>query len=70
MLHGPAKTKANKLAESNLDLTVEAAVDALKTADVIILATPGQAEDAKIVEFAKSLGDISQARLLSMPQIL
>ena len=55
----PAKTKG-LLAEAKMDeLTVEAASDALKSSDVVILATPGISEDDKIEEFAKSLGDMS-----------
>ena len=55
----PAKTKG-KLTEAKLDeLTVEASADALKSSDVVILATPGMATDDKIEEFAKSLGDMS-----------
>jgi predicted dinucleotide-binding enzyme len=53
----PTKTKA-KLLEAKLDeLIVEASADALKTADVVILATPGAAQDADIQALAKSLGD-------------
>jgi predicted dinucleotide-binding enzyme len=49
-----------KLAESKLEeLTVEPSAEALKTSDVIILATPAVADDAGIQEFAKSLGDMS-----------
>ncbi|CAJ1950710.1 unnamed protein product [Cylindrotheca closterium] len=55
----PVKTKA-KLAEAKMDeLTVEASADALKSSGVVILATPSMAEDEKIQEFAKSLGDMS-----------
>eukprot|EP00977_Amphora_coffeiformis_P006603 scaffold1424_cov168-Amphora_coffeaeformis.AAC.16 len=50
----PAKT-----AQKVKTLTVEAAGDALASSDVIILATPGIADDAGIISFAQSLGDVT-----------
>lgn len=56
---GPAKIKA-KLVEAKIEgLEVDSAAEALKSADVVILATPGIADDAGIEEFAKSLGDMT-----------
>ena len=55
----PTKT-SEKLVESNLtELKVELMADALKSATVIILATPGSVDDAAIQNFAASLGDVS-----------
>lgn len=55
----PAKIKA-KLVEAKIEgLEVDSAAEALKSADVVILATPGIADDAGIEEFAKSLGDMT-----------
>jgi hypothetical protein len=55
----PAKTK-EKLEQSKLsELQVELVADALKSATVIILATPGLADDQAIQTFAESLGDVS-----------
>jgi predicted dinucleotide-binding enzyme len=39
-------------------------VDALKSADVVILATSGIADDAEIQEFAKSLGDMTGKKII------
>lgn len=55
----PDKTKS-KLAESKLtELAVEPVSEALKSSDVVILATPGIADDDGIKAFAESLGDLS-----------
>lgn len=55
----PAKTQ-DKLKEANLaELKVQAVADAIHSSDVIILATPGLAEDSAIQDFAASLGDVS-----------
>lgn len=55
----PSKTES-KLKESNLtELRVEAMAAALQTANVIVLATPGIADDEGIKAFAQSLGDMS-----------
>jgi len=55
----PTKT-SEKLVQSNLtELKVELMADALKSATVIILATPGSDDDQAIQTFAASLGDVS-----------
>lgn len=55
----PAKTQA-KLKESRLEhVGVESAAEALSTADAVILATPGLADDEAIQAFAATLGDMS-----------
>jgi len=55
----PTKTK-EKLIQSNLtELKVEPVTDALQSANVIILATPGLYSDDAIQAFAESLGDVS-----------
>jgi 8-hydroxy-5-deazaflavin:NADPH oxidoreductase len=55
----PAKT-LEKLGQTNLaELKVEPMADALKSATVIILATPGLADDGALQAFAESLGDVA-----------
>lgn len=52
----PEKTKSGLVPQ---ELIVQPMLEALKTSDVIILATPGLFEDDAIQNFAKSLGDMT-----------
>ena len=55
----PAKTESSLKASHLSELAVQTMTDALKAADVIVLATPGSVDDAGIQAFAQSLGDVS-----------
>ena len=55
----PAKTKGQLEQDKLTELVVEPKDEALKSSDVIILATPGIADDSGIQAFAESLGDMT-----------
>lgn len=55
----PSKTKAELAAKQLGNLPVESAQDAIRTADILILAVPGKHTDKGIQKMAHSLGDVS-----------